>query len=406
MDGKARSRPGLLVPDSRAVVSFVARCLPRVRLPAPSATTTETLRRHYAAYAAMFDAVDRGMALHEEARCRPPEEPPASFVGAQQAGALGQLPRAWCADWRVTVDGRALSVTFHVKSGGSGRGALPALRRVACNVLTLVALFGKPENARMHIQYHAAPAKKLLPAYRAAIGPANINSGSTCNGCSSIDIWRGEEVGKVVVHELVHALRLDLPTEPADADLAPMYRDFRLSTDGCGEPGGPEWRAQACATKLLPNEAITELTAIVLHTMYVCRAMHGAAWLPRRFWALLDVERRWGLFQTAKVTINCGYRKPSDFASASQPRLFKQKSSVFSYFVLKAATLYHIDRGVAMLRLTSGAPSTSASVAALHDAALSPEFWRDADACEQVGDDCRGDDFPIRTLRMSAISID
>jgi hypothetical protein len=135
--------------------------------------------------------------------------------------------------------------------------------------------------------------------------------------------------------------------------------------------------------------------------MYVYHALHGRRFDLRAFVALLNVERRWSLFQTAKVTVNCGYAKPSDFVSAAQPRLFTQKSSVFSYIVLKAAALYDIDKGVALMQRLP----TTASVAMLHDAALSPAFWRDVDASQDL-DGCRQGDFTIRTLRMSAISID
>jgi hypothetical protein len=48
----------------------------------------------------------------------------------------------------------------------------------------------------------------------------------------------------------------------------------------------------------------------------------------------------------------------------------------------------------------------SDSLRRLHDAALSPAFWKDVDACQQVGDGCARDDLAVRSLRMSALSID
>lgn len=79
----------------------------------------------------------------------------------------------------------------------------------------------------------------------------------------------------------------------------------------------------------------------------VCRTETGP--LVARILARLKLERRWVLFQCGKILVHSGFGSWSEFckpmSSIDTPTtpLFRQTTSVFSYFVVRAALLWDVD---------------------------------------------------------------
>ena len=95
--------------------------------------------------------------------------------------------------------------------------------------------------------------KKEFTSHYKTLGPKEINSGSSGGISDSIDIWRLEELPKVLMHEIYHNLDLD----------SKMYQysdlvNFIKKTSDIGSD-----------TKILINEAVTEISAKqILYSRY------------------------------------------------------------------------------------------------------------------------------------------
>ena len=76
----------------------------------------------------------------------------------------------------------------------------------------------------------------------------NINSGSTLPG-SFITLWRREELHKVLIHELIHYLNIDMYNYQYKFYI--LYKDIKLDNHKCN-----------------PNEAYTEFIAILIFTFW------------------------------------------------------------------------------------------------------------------------------------------
>lgn len=147
------------------------------------------------------------------------------------------------------------------------------------------------------------PFKKKLPSQKGKpLGRNEVNSGVTLlSGSSSwIQVYRREEVLKVLIHELLHYYQLDI-------------RDA----------------AEALQTKLgidhLLNEAYNELFAIYCHTLYY------ANYKGLDFKECFDEEVKHSKQMFHKIIDYYGIKEWSDFFSPD----FVQYSNVFSYYILK-----------------------------------------------------------------------
>ena len=232
--------------------------------------------------------------------------------------------RAWL--YRCSYGGMQIEV--HVEHRQPPAGFQRAMQHLLCIML----MFGRTE--KVHIDYVPSGAKKCLPAPGELIGPPHINSGSTlAQGHGVIQCWRAEEHVKVFQHELVHCLCFDIKRYPSKL-LGQFYRGFYIDDTGCTD------KYVNCNTLVLPNEAYTECIADILNTMFVAAELGS-----KELTGLLDVERKWAVFQAAKVLHHSEFPSLEAFLRTSPDtgtRLV-QKSSVFSYLILRAALLFHLD---------------------------------------------------------------
>lgn len=143
----------------------------------------------------------------------------------------------------------------------------------------------------------------------------NINSGASWGG-NWIQIFRAEEILKVLIHELAHYLVLDIQTYSSKIDSycshLKMHKDSK---------------------EILVNEAYTELLAIYLHTMYItyCRSPNNI-FDSELFWDLYLQEEKFTIYQINKIFTNYSIESLDYFSKSNN---FIQHTNVISYFIIK-----------------------------------------------------------------------
>ncbi len=98
-----------------------------------------------------------------------------------------------------------------------------------------------------------APFKRLMPAKNEAVRPEHINGGATINTGNEIFIIRSEEFSKVILHELLHHCNQVHCETWTSTQIDALKVRFNI----------------AKSTLLIPNEAVVELWATLMHCMFL-----------------------------------------------------------------------------------------------------------------------------------------
>ena len=166
------------------------------------------------------------------------------------------------------------------------------------------------------------------------LGVREVNSGCTkfnifSEHLGEIYIWRREEVEKVLVHELIHALGLDFFMYPEKFNTT-MKQQFNL-------PKSIEIRL---------GEAYVETWANLINTVLV-------SYLSKQkkdfklFMSNLYYEFKFSLLQCTKILKFYGFQCFQDCKHAVYSRdttdFFKQKSSIFSYYLVKTMIFFNLN---------------------------------------------------------------
>lgn len=153
------------------------------------------------------------------------------------------------------------------------------------------------------------PHKKVLPASKKPLGRNEVNSGvSYLNNW--VQVFRREEVLKVLIHELLHYYDLDIK------DATSLDNSLRLN----GKP-------------LLINEAYNEVYALAAHTLYYAKTKGedlDLCWKK-------EVEHSRAMYH--KIIDYYGIKEWSDFTTPK----FVQHSNVFSYYILKYLLMENLN---------------------------------------------------------------
>ena len=146
--------------------------------------------------------------------------------------------------------------------------------------------------------------KKILPQNK-IFTAENANSGSSYPG-KNITIFRKEELTKVLFHELIHFYQIDL--RPSNS----YIRDnFKIN--------GP----------IRINEAYTETWGVILHSLYFTKNISY-------FWNLLSYQIAFSYYQVCKILKYLGCSNLNNCT-------ITQKTSIFSYYILKSAFFNKLD---------------------------------------------------------------
>jgi len=149
--------------------------------------------------------------------------------------------------------------------------------------------------------------------------PIYVNSGSSYKG-RYINMWRKEEFYKVLIHELIHFLEIDIKFIQDSKKIEDYLRSKIQLTGYCN-----------------PSEIYTESLAVLLHTIYVCSKL-----MYTNFNKMLNKEIKFSLIQVNKLLE----------ITNSVPEKIKinQTTDVCSYFIFKTILMLDLDKFIKFLR--------------------------------------------------------
>tara|TARA_B110001469_G_scaffold127672_1_gene149665 strand:- start:4774 stop:6048 length:1275 start_codon:yes stop_codon:yes gene_type:complete len=194
------------------------------------------------------------------------------------------------------------------------------------DIITRIILLGLyksiDESIDINVDLYMTPYKKNINNYiknnNNILGPREINSGFSISN-KILCVYRTEELNKVLVHELIHYLELDLdnvkfPNVSSYFNINPNTKFIRI------------------------NEAYTEILAIMINTIINTPNIYNTTYI-------LDYELTYSCYQVAKILHLSNFGTAYDFFynKYDGQNKFKQNTSIFSYFILKTALLYNLD---------------------------------------------------------------
>lgn len=192
------------------------------------------------------------------------------------------------------------------------------------------------------------PALRRFPTRTETLAPSHINGGftfvpvhpthDTANAEPvRIFVFRREEMGKVLLHELLHhSPAHQTRDQDWEQHLKDLYTTLGIDKEGCV----PSNFAQTCSTRLSPNEAIIETWANIFHCRYVSEELG----IPVT--QLIDAEVRHVLLQAHRLWQHI----------RSQSGSWSESTHAFSYIIIRAMFLTHLPM---FLKWFTSSPPTS-----------------------------------------------
>ena len=187
-------------------------------------------------------------------------------------------------------------------------------------------------NKKIKFVYFDTPLKKNINRSNNFLSSQNVNSGLSSTG-RIIMIWRREELLKVLIHEMIHYLDIDVKYD----------NNFnKIINFNIGEIDYP----------ILLNETITEIQAQFFHTIYqsilINNSMKSTDILTdiATFNTLYNYEQIFSWYQFSKIMEFYSIRK---FKRKHIIKKFNQASNVFSYYILKS--IFSLDFGDIIFKL-------------------------------------------------------
>jgi hypothetical protein len=181
----------------------------------------------------------------------------------------------------------------------------------------MISLFTH-QNQTFHVRIslYLTNFKKTIPKTK-FLSKEHINSGSCMNHSQRschIEIWRVEELVKVLIHELIHGL------QPNTLQDTPEILQFYQK------------RYKITSTKVKINEAYTELWANLLNCFIVSYQVKGSN--IKLFKTLIGMERLFSQIQATKILNFKKHKKESDL---------NKHTNVLAYFVIRCEMFQKLD---------------------------------------------------------------
>lgn len=204
-------------------------------------------------------------------------------------------------------------------------------------IIMFIENTSKPKDLILNI-YLTDEEKKIHYCKKEILGPLNSNSGLT-DGIS-ITIFRKEELLKLVIHEIIHFYNIDIKTR--NIFCKECYTNmFNIESN------------------IIINESFVETWSTLLNLLFISNSL-------QEFNDLLEKEILFSLEQVAKILINYNFNSYEEFLkenkslslgvkelrgaislhrqvwSGGEKKIIKQKTSVFSYYIVKSIFLHSI----------------------------------------------------------------
>ena len=154
------------------------------------------------------------------------------------------------------------------------------------------------------------------------LGPKETNTGFTSPNYK-LTIFRTEELQKVLIHELIHYLDLDL--KYVNPNLISNY--FNINPNN----------------EIRLNEAYTEILALIINVSinsFLEKNKKNISLANK----MVNYELSFTFFQIGKILNHYKFNNSNEFfIKYSNDNRFKQNTSIFSYFIVKGILLYNLD---------------------------------------------------------------
>lgn len=228
------------------------------------------------------------------------------------------------------------------------------IQRIMSKLFTLIDVFTTNTNTTFNIYIWLSDLKKETPGHNSikhehkhyhskAFRAQNINSGATVHNLleESVElfIWRKEEIEKVLLHEMIHTLKLDFMEYPENLKQV-FINEFNIPNN----------------ITLRLGEAYVESWAVILNTIFITFTKNNKLSIEdqckvdsREFYNLFAMEIYFTLLQSSKILHHFGYECIEDCAipfksSEKNNNNFIQETSVFSYYLVKGGILMNLDK--------------------------------------------------------------
>ena len=181
----------------------------------------------------------------------------------------------------------------------------------------------KPQDTvMMNISLIDLPINKIKPKGAEPLSAKHVNSGVTTSYMltrkKDVLVYRREEMMKVFIHEMIHAMDLDKKfiDEKHETNLRKFFN---------------------LQTRLNINETFTDTFAIYIHSIIVSIIQ------KRKFQEVFQNEKRFILRQAKKCLHVYGFKIGAD-------KVLYEHTSAIAYYVLKAAMIDNINKWIAFMR--------------------------------------------------------
>lgn len=210
------------------------------------------------------------------------------------------------------------------------------------------------------------------------IGPKEINSGcTTFIGPNKVSIWRREEVGKVILHEVFHSLDLEQRHNLGEIEQwIYQHFDIRKNNQFTFFESMVESMADIINTFLFLIFSIQNTKNKTLRKRKISGRKSVQVKIGRRkrsgrkksnsreilgsFFNLIQVESHWILFQAAKTLYYFRYSSWDEFYNRNgfpedkKTQQYQQKSNVFSYIIVRSMIFFKLDRFLGLCQKFKG----------------------------------------------------
>ena len=182
--------------------------------------------------------------------------------------------------------------------------------------IVILCLYKSPTvKLNINIDIFMTPFKKKITKDTRILTSREVNSGFTSHNYK-ICIYRKEELNKVLVHELIHYLELDLD----EVEFVDFYKYFNITS----------------STDVKLNEAYTEILALVFNSIIISKTLTECK-------KILNSELKFSLYQVGKILNLYQFDNALEFFQRNNNSKFNQTTSVFSYFIVKTILLFNLN---------------------------------------------------------------
>ena len=229
----------------------------------------------------------------------------------------------------MVTDDHTIMLKYHSRQEPSKQ----VLDRLANRIALLLTFTKKKGELKLNI-WECETKKKLPQLPNKTLGVREVNSGCTkfsfmSDNMGEITIWRNEELGKVLLHELIHSLGLDFFRYPPRFNNI-LKKHFNIPT----------------SIEIRLGESYVEMWANLINSILVSYVPSGVKNIEL-FFENLSYEFLFSVFQCTKILkfygFNCFNDCRHSFKNKENIEKFQQNSSILSYYIIKTMFFQNLD---------------------------------------------------------------